>query len=118
MDRVILLLGWFVAAGVGGTVSRHRQAYLEQAERTREETALRRAGEEPLRMARELHDSLTHSISVIKVRAGVTITSHATVARRCPARCWRSRRPAPTPCASCEQPRTPRSGVSTGRSGQ
>jgi DNA-binding NarL/FixJ family response regulator len=80
VDRAILLLGWFVAAGVGGTVNRHRQAYLEQAEqgaaageRTREESALRRAGEERLRIARELHDSITHSISVIEVQAGVAI---------------------------------------------
>ncbi|MFG2071520.1 sensor histidine kinase [Nonomuraea maritima] len=75
-----LLLGWFVAATVAGTVSRHRQAYLEQveqraleAERTREEVARRRAGEERLRIARELHDSLTHSISIIKVQAGVAV---------------------------------------------
>ncbi|HUR03885.1 MAG TPA: sensor histidine kinase, partial [Nonomuraea sp.] len=75
-----LLLGWFVAAGVAATVSRHRQAYLHQveeraaeAERTREEVALRRAGEERLRIARELHDSLTHSISIIKVQAGVAV---------------------------------------------
>ncbi|GAA3670353.1 histidine kinase [Nonomuraea antimicrobica] len=75
-----LLLGWFLAAGVAGTVSRHRQAYLEQAEqralaaeRTREEAARRRAGEERLRIARELHDSLTHSISIIKVQAGVAV---------------------------------------------
>ncbi|MEU6716840.1 histidine kinase [Nonomuraea sp. NPDC046802] len=75
-----LLLGWFVAAGVAATVTRHRQAYLEQveqraaeAERTREEAARRRAGEERLRIARELHDSLTHSISIIKVQAGVAV---------------------------------------------
>ncbi|NUT10574.1 MAG: sensor histidine kinase, partial [Nonomuraea sp.] len=75
-----LLLGWFLAAGVTATVTRHRQAYLEQveeraaeAERTREEAALRRAGEERLRIARELHDSLTHTISVIKVQAGVAV---------------------------------------------
>ncbi|WP_067139352.1 sensor histidine kinase [Microtetraspora malaysiensis] len=80
VERTILLMGWFLAAGVSGTVSRHRQAYLEQAEqraaeaeRTREATALRRAGEERLRIARELHDSLTHSISVIKVQAGVAV---------------------------------------------
>ncbi|MDX3105495.1 sensor histidine kinase [Nonomuraea angiospora] len=75
-----LLLGWFLASGVTATVTRHRQAYLEQveeraaeAERTREEVARRRAGEERLRIARELHDSLTHSISVIKVQAGVAV---------------------------------------------
>jgi signal transduction histidine kinase len=78
LQSVSLLVGWFVAAGVAATVTRHRQAYLEEAEqraaeaeRTREEAALRRAGEERLRIARELHDSLTHSISIIKVQAGV-----------------------------------------------
>ncbi|MEV0388648.1 histidine kinase [Nonomuraea sp. NPDC050643] len=80
VQHTTLLLGWFLAAGVAGTVTRHRQAYLEQAEqraseaeRTREEAARRRAGEERLRIARELHDSLTHSISIIKVQAGVAV---------------------------------------------
>ncbi|MBD2891516.1 sensor histidine kinase [Actinomadura nitritigenes] len=80
LQSVALLVGWFVAAGVAATVTRHRQAYLEEAEqraaeaeRTREEAARRRAGEERLRIARELHDSLTHSISVIKVQAGVAV---------------------------------------------
>ncbi|NJP91457.1 sensor histidine kinase [Nonomuraea sp. FMUSA5-5] len=80
VQNTTLLLGWFLAAGVTGTVSMHRQAYVEQAEqraaeaeRTREEVARRRAGEERLRIARELHDSLTHSISVIKVQAGVAV---------------------------------------------
>ncbi|MEU1386793.1 MULTISPECIES: sensor histidine kinase [unclassified Nonomuraea] len=80
VQKTTLLLGWFLAAGVTATVTRHRQAYLVQveqraaeAERTREEAALRRAGEERLRIARELHDSLTHTISVIKVQAGVAV---------------------------------------------
>ncbi len=80
LPNAVLMLGWFLAAGVAAMVARHRQAYLEEAERraaeaerTREETALRRASEERLRIARELHDSLTHSISVIKVQAGVAV---------------------------------------------
>jgi signal transduction histidine kinase len=78
-DR-FLLCGWLVASGVLGETFRQWAAYTEQveeraveAERTREEAALRRAGEERLRIARELHDSLTHSISIIKVQAGVAI---------------------------------------------
>ncbi|WP_435598899.1 sensor histidine kinase [Streptomyces anulatus] len=79
-ERALLLLGWFLCAGVTGLIDKNWQAYLHQteqraldAERTREETALRRAGEERLRIARELHDSLTHSISIVKLQAGVAV---------------------------------------------
>ncbi|MFJ7228659.1 sensor histidine kinase [Streptomyces tendae] len=79
-ERAGLLAGWFLCAVVTGLADRNWQAYLRQteqraleAERTREEAALRRAGEERLRIARELHDSLTHSISIVKLQAGVAI---------------------------------------------
>ncbi|MFE1952289.1 sensor histidine kinase [Streptomyces sp. NPDC059524] len=78
--RGMLLAGWFVCAVVTGLADRNWQRYLHQteqraleAERTREEAALRRAGEERLRIARELHDSLTHSISIVKLQAGVAV---------------------------------------------
>jgi signal transduction histidine kinase len=44
-----------------------------EAQRTREESALRRASEERLDIARELHDVLAHSISMINVQAGVAL---------------------------------------------
>ena len=45
----------------------------EEAERTRDELARRKAVEERLRIARDLHDSLTHTISVVNVQAGVAV---------------------------------------------
>ncbi|NBE55556.1 sensor histidine kinase [Streptomyces boluensis] len=78
--RALLLAGWFLCALVTGLADKNWQAYLRQtekraaeAERTREEAARRRAGEERLRIARELHDSLTHSISIVKLQAGVAV---------------------------------------------
>lgn len=80
VERTALLAGWFLCAVVTGLADRNWQAYLRQteqraleAERTREEAGLRRAGEERLRIARELHDSLTHSISIVKLQAGVAV---------------------------------------------
>ncbi len=75
-----LLSGWLVAMVVFGETARNRRAYLNEverraaeAERTREEAALRRADEERLWIAQELHDTLTHSISVINVQASVAV---------------------------------------------
>ncbi|WP_327352238.1 sensor histidine kinase [Streptomyces sp. NBC_01304] len=80
VGQTLLLTGWFLCALVTGLADKNWQAYLRQteqraldAERTREEVALRRAGEERLRIARELHDSLTHSISIVKLQAGVAV---------------------------------------------
>jgi signal transduction histidine kinase len=43
----------------------------ETAERTREEEALRRVGEERLRIARDVHDVVAHAMVAINVQAGV-----------------------------------------------
>jgi signal transduction histidine kinase len=71
-------VGWLVSGAITVAAFRQWQAHVReveeraaQIERTQEEVARRRAAEERLRIARELHDSLTHSISVVTLQAGV-----------------------------------------------
>jgi len=70
--------GWLVASLILGETTRSRLAYVEEveqraieAERSREDEAHRRASEERIRIARELHDVLAHRISMISVQSGV-----------------------------------------------
>ncbi|WP_433796070.1 sensor histidine kinase [Actinoplanes sp. CA-252034] len=71
--RGVLELAWLVAAGFAGEALRQAERRADEAERTREETARLRATQERLHIARELHDSLTHQISIIKVQAEVAV---------------------------------------------
>jgi signal transduction histidine kinase len=71
--RDALELAWLVAAAASGEALRQAERRADEAERTREEVARRRADEERLRIARELHDSLMHQISIIKVQAEVAV---------------------------------------------
>jgi signal transduction histidine kinase len=77
--RLLLVL---VSLVLGDTVRARldlRAAARERAEREardREEEAGRRASDERLRIARELHDTLAHSLVAINVRAGVAMDLH------------------------------------------
>ncbi|MEU4478940.1 sensor histidine kinase [Micromonospora sp. NPDC023966] len=74
----LLHAGWLVAVIVG--VTRNRRAYHAEAqarvlaaEQGKEEEARRRATEERLRIARELHDVLGHHLSLINVQASAAL---------------------------------------------
>lgn len=70
--------GWIVAFLLLGVYVRIHRQYVasvvgraERAERTREEEARRRVAEERLRVARDLHDLLAHSITLVGVQTSV-----------------------------------------------
>ena len=71
--RDVLQIAWLIAAAAAGEALRQAERRADEAERTKEEAARRRANEERLHIARELHDSLTHQISVIKLQAEVAV---------------------------------------------
>jgi signal transduction histidine kinase len=73
LDGLVAHLGWLVVVLAAAEVVRIRRERLLEAARTRAEEDRRRAGEERLRIARELHDVLAHNISLINVQAGVAL---------------------------------------------
>ncbi|WP_367048998.1 histidine kinase [Streptomyces sp. Je 1-332] len=76
--EVLRISGWVVAVLLLGVYVRIHRQYVtsvleraERAERTREEEARRRVAEERLRVARDLHDLLAHSITLVGVQTSV-----------------------------------------------
>ncbi|MFI9293048.1 sensor histidine kinase [Streptomyces gardneri] len=75
-----MLAGWLISLVTVGRAQRTRLAYLHEveqralaAEREQEARARQSATEERLRIARELHDILGHSVSLIHVQSGAAL---------------------------------------------
>jgi signal transduction histidine kinase len=74
----LVLVGWGAAVVLWAEAARNRRAYLagledraRRLEETREEEARRRVAEERLRIARDVHDVVAHSLASISVQSGV-----------------------------------------------
>ncbi|MEV7871293.1 sensor histidine kinase [Streptomyces sp. NPDC088124] len=77
---LVMLTGWLISLVAVGRAQRTRAAYLHEAEqralaaeREQEARARQSATEERLRIARELHDVLGHSISLINVQSSAVL---------------------------------------------
>jgi signal transduction histidine kinase len=67
------LAAWLLVLGSASELIRVQLERAGERQAARAEEARRRASEERLRIARELHDVLAHNISLINVRAGVAL---------------------------------------------
>jgi signal transduction histidine kinase len=75
--NTVMVVCCIAAAAIGLAVAERRQVFAaaveraDWAERDREEEARRRVDAERLRIARELHDVVAHTMSMINIQAGV-----------------------------------------------
>jgi signal transduction histidine kinase len=71
--EILGVAAWLLVLGTVTEVARGRRERAVEAWHAREEEARRRASEERVRIAQELHDVLAHNISLINVQAGVAL---------------------------------------------
>ncbi len=71
LDTILVLACWLAVLVLAGEAWRMRSERVADARAARELEERRRISEERLRMARDLHDVIGHTMSVINVQAGV-----------------------------------------------
>jgi signal transduction histidine kinase len=71
LDDALILGGWLAMLGVAAETVRMRRERVVVARAAQQAEGRRRASEERLRMARDLHDVIGHNISLINVQAAV-----------------------------------------------
>lgn len=72
-ESLILMSGWFIAVvAIGGLVNHYRN-YREQSQAALASEAKRQVAEERIRIARDLHDSVGHHVSLIRVQASAAL---------------------------------------------
>jgi signal transduction histidine kinase len=73
LGKAIGLAAWMLVLGAGVELLAFHKERKQEAERARRQEEVARAGQERLRIARELHDVLAHNVSLINVQAGTAL---------------------------------------------